>query len=503
MVDQVLHQALKAADKLLAKKIANKALGEVRGDVVLQYLFDKQRAVADDPHQFITACCGRRGGKTTGVCACMLRAAKDHPRRSVLYVTLTSKMAEANIWPTLKELNLMFGLGGVPRESDLTMTMPNGAVISLVGVDKRKEIEKRRGQGFALVVIDECQSIPEYIRSLVDDVIAPALVDVPGRLMMIGTPSLLRSGYWFECHHNKSDVWGHHAWTLFENPTLPNPQASLAAELARRGVSVDDVTIQREWFGKWVRDLISAVFKFDPVKNTHRGLPRELVKELWSYIIAVDLGGGVERDNDAITVLAYHPHHVATWLIEEDVFPKADVTEVALRTKAIYDRLGPRRVSNIVVDTGGIGAKVSLEMASRHKLPTVAAKKQDKWTNIELLNAACRRGEFFAPVGSRFATESVKVEKDWTKSTPDKIVIKGHMPDVCDSTLYGYVESLSWISKPVDDEPPVGSEEWGKKQERLMRDRAAADVRATKENRSVEQWGGEMDDWGGGIEWGG
>jgi hypothetical protein len=500
MITAALAEAKERCDRLLAKKLELRAAGEVKGDVVLSYLFGLQRALAEDPHRFITACCGRRGGKTTGVSACLLRAAKDHPKRSILYITLTSGMAEANIWPTLKELNTMFGLGGVARESDLSMTMPNGAIIVLVGVDKRKEIEKRRGQGYALVVIDECQSIPEYIRSLVDDVIAPALVDVPGRLMMIGTPSLLRSGYWFECHHNKNDVWGHHAWTLFDNPTLPDPDASLAAECARRGVTPDDISIQREWFGKWVRDLLSAVFKFDPVKNAFTGLPRELPSALWRYIIAVDLGGGVERDNDAIVVLAYHPFDRRTWLIEEHVSAKQDVTGVSLKVKAIYERLGPRNVSQIVVDTGGIGAKVALEMASRHKLPTCPAKKQDKWTNIELLNAACLRGEFFAPATSRFATESVKVEKDWTKSTPDKIVIKGHMPDVCDAGLYGYVESLSWISKAVDDEPPVGSEEWGKKQERQMRERAAADVRAAKQNKTVEAFGGEMDSWGDGLE---
>lgn len=489
----------------LMRSMAVTRARDSNGDVVLEYLFDKQQSLANDPHRFITACCGRRGGKTVAVAAMMLRAASKNPRRVVLYATLTRGSAKQIIWPTLKSLNAMFALGGVENETDLTLTMPNGAVIVLCGVDKRKEIEKRRGFGFALVVIDECQSIPEHVRSLVDDVIAPALADVPGRLVMIGTPSLLESGYWHECHHNANAVWGHHSWTLFENPTLPGPRDTLEAECARRNVTADDPSIQREWFAKWVRDLLSAVFAFDQGRNTHQGLPIELPAKLWRYVIAVDIGGGVARDNDAISVLAYHPWSRATWLTEEHISPKQDVTGLSLAVVAIRDRLGAGNVGAIVVDTGGIGAKVSEEMSRRHGLSTQAAKKADKWANIELLNAACRRGEFFALKGSQFAREAPKVEKDWDHSTPDRIAIKGHMPDICDSVLYGYVESYAWTSRVPENRPAQGSEEWAKAEAKRLFDKAAADVARAKHANGGE-WGVDLqpDDWGGSDagEWG-
>jgi hypothetical protein len=486
-------------ERLLSKKLALKVEKDVPGDVVYSYLFDKQRALATDPHRFITACCGRRAGKTIGAAAMMLRAAKEHPKRVVLYATLTKGTAKLIIWDTLKDLNTLFGLGGAPNESELTMRMPNGALIVLVGIDKKREIEKRRGLGFALVVIDECQSIPEYVKNLIDDVIGPALIDVPGRLLMLGTPSLLASGYWYQCHHNKNEVWGHHSWTCFENPKLPDPHASLAAECARRGVNADDASIQREWFARWVRDLLSAVFAFDPAKNTFTEKPRELKAELWRYIISVDLGGGVERDNDAISVLAYHPHHRATWLVEEHVKPKQDVTAICKAVLKIQGGLGALNVDAVVVDTGGIGAKVALEMARRYHLGVLPAKKSEKWANIELLNAACRHGEFFAKKDGWFALESPKVEKDWDKSTPEKIEIKGHMPDICDSVLYGYVESLSWISKAPVQEPERGSKEWVARQQRAMFEHTQREVMKAKQG-AADDWGGEMDDWGA-AEW--
>lgn len=482
--------------RVTAKQQASIASESARGDSVRAYLFDKQLALADDEHRFITACCGRRGGKTVTVAAMMLRAAKRHPRRIVLYLHLTRGQAKLTIWPTLKQLNEEFGLGGESNESDLTITMPNGAIIALAGVDKRKEIEKRRGLGFSLVVIDECQSIPEYVKSLVDEVIAPALADVPGRLVMIGTPSLLESGYWFQCHHNPNAVWGHYSWTMWDNPHMPDPDTTLAAELARRGVTIDDASIQREWFAKWIRDASSAVFAFDPARNTYSTLPAHLKASLWAYVISVDIGGGVNRDNDAISVLAFHPHARATWLVEEHIDARQDVTALSLKVVSIRDRLGADRVLAIVADTGGLGAKVAEEMSRRHGLGVKAAKKADKWTNIEILNAACRHGEFFAPADSAFATESVKVEKDWDKSTPDRIVIKGHMPDACDAALYGYVESLAWISEEPKPKPVPGSVEWAAAQEDEMEAREEERIAAQlREERGETEGVGNSSDW--------
>jgi hypothetical protein len=259
--------------------------------------------------------------------------------------------------------------------------------------------------------------------------------------------------------------------------------------------------MQREWKGRWIRDTSSAVFKFDPKRNTYSQLPPELDVTLWQYVIAVDIGGGVNRDNDAISVLAFHPHKRATYLIEEQVTPNRDVTSLALEVKAIRKRLGEGKVVAVVADTGGLGAKVALEMSSRHHLPVVAAKKQDKWSNIALLNGACAHGEFYAPATSAFATEAVKVEKDWDKSTPDRIEIKGHMPDICDSVLYGFVESLAWISKEPEDRPAPGTPEAAAAEARLMFEAARRAVE--RDNAEKEQrWGPVPSEIGDAIDWG-
>jgi hypothetical protein len=496
-------ESLADAERFLEGEVAvsreaQASLFATRGDSVRSYFFDKEIALADDPHRYVSACCGRRAGKTTTVAGMMLRAAMRNAGRSVLYLTITRDHGKGVIWGPLKQLNEQFALGGVPNESELTLTMPNGATIAIRGVDKRKEIEKRRGYGFALVVIDECQSIPEYVRELVDEVLGPALMDVPGRLVMIGTPALIVGGFWFECHHSAAKdeagqgLWGHHYWTVHDNPHIVDPDAVIAAEAARRGVPITHASMQREYFGRWIRDESSAVFAFDPARNTYLELPKDLDPRLWAYVISIDIGGGVDRDKDAVIVLAFHPHRRATWLAEEHVSATLDVTDLAELVTGVRDRLG--NVVGIVADTGGIGAKVAKEMQRRYELEVRAAKKQDKWANIALLNTACRHAEFFAPAGSQFATECVKVEKDWAKSTPDRIAIKGHMPDVCDGVLYGYVESLAWISKAPPPPPPApGTEAWGAAEAKRMEDEALEQWQEKKdaeEDAGWESWEG-------------
>lgn len=496
---------LEDAERFLEKRVSQGAI--TAADFLRTYLFAQQYEMAQDAHRFIATCAGRRAGKSTAVACMLLAAALKYPGRVALYLNLSLVQARGVLWGPLLMLNERFRLGGVPNITDHALYFPNGASVVLMGVNDRPSIENKRGFGFSIVVIDESQSVPEYLKKLVDDVLTPALADVRGKLVMIGTPSLVPRGYWHDCFHGDPKVWGRYAWTLFENPFIKDPQQTIDEELARRKVTIDDAGIQREWFGRWIRDVSSAVFSFDLDRNTYRELPKDLDPAGWRYVVAIDIGGGVERDNDAITVFAFHRHRRATYLTEERVEPKQDVTTLALAVKAIVERLGRSRVVAIVADTGGIGAKVAVEMRARYRLAVTAAKKADKWANIELLNAACRHGEFYALAGSQFAQECVKVEKDWDKSTPDRIVVKGHMPDVVDSAIYGFVESRAWTAKAPPKTPeeqraelaeivkrastPPAAEEVNKKARADMEEYSRELARQQREQDRLEQinWG--------------
>ena len=70
-----------------------------------------QQTIADDPHRFKTAVCGRRFGKTFLSMHAMAKIAR-HPDRLVWYVAPTYRMAKQIMWKKLKRKLTIIGYKG-------------------------------------------------------------------------------------------------------------------------------------------------------------------------------------------------------------------------------------------------------------------------------------------------------------------------------------------------------------------------------------------------------
>lgn len=414
--------------------------------------FGPQRAFVEDEARFTTAVCSRRAGKSIGCATKLLRAAKRKPGSVSLYLTKSRINAKRIIWRPLLELNRQYGLGGEPNESELCLKLPNGATVYLAGVNDRTEVDKYRGLPLGEVVIDESQSLPAYIEELVDQVIAPALMDYNGSLDLIGTPAPVPTGYFHKCAHSKE--WAHHAWTVFDNPHIlaksgKTPREHLDAELKRRGINEDDPIIQREWYGRWVLDRHSLVFAYDAERNGYDTLPD--IRREWQHVIGIDLGFD---DADAIAVLAWHDDSPDLWLVEEWAGAKQGISELGDRLSKLHKTYDPMMT---VVDTGGLGKKIADEIQRRTQIPMEAAEKERKLEHIELLNDALRTGRFHAKRSGLFAHDSLLVE--WDRTTPEKPKISDRFhSDICDAVLYAYRKSLHWTHEPAA-EPPSEEDE--------------------------------------------
>jgi hypothetical protein len=387
------------------------------------YLFDKQLAFVKDPAPFKTAVTTRRAGKTIACAADLMHTATSCPGIIVLYITLSRQNAKRLVWPTIHKLNGQFGLNGVANEADLSMKFPNGSTLYVLGAADRTAIENFRGLPLKKVYLDESQSFPSYIEPLVDEVIGPALMDYDGQLILIGTPSPIPNGYFYDL--TKNNKWSHHFWSFFDNPKMPflkmgkTHQDMLDRELIRRGVKVDDPSIQREWFGRWVVDENSLVYRYNAPKNDFKALPSPSsgLTHAWTYIIGVDLGF---KDADAIAVLAYSAGHPETYLVDEVVTRGQDISALCAQIDEITKRYD---IEKIIVDAGGLGKKITEEIAKRFLIPMVPAEKTRKNEYIELMNDALRRGHFKIKATSLAAHDATKVEWDHDRSTPDKMVI--------------------------------------------------------------------------------
>lgn len=422
---------------------------------ITHFLFDKQLAFVQDIAPFKTAVCSRRSGKTVACAADLINTAINNSNVVCLYITLSRKNAKKIIWKELLNINRTYKLGGKPDNTELSLSFANGSVIYASGAKDSSEIEKFRGLAIKKAYLDESQSFKAYIKDLIDEVIAPSLMDYAGSMSLIGTPGPVPAGYFYDCA-TASNVWSQHSWTFFDNPFIASKSgqthgAILDRELERRGVSIDDPSVQREWFGRWVLDTDSLLLKYQEAVNDFS----EIGLGKLTYIMGIDLGF---IDADAIAILAFSDNSPITYLVEELIVPKQGISELVEQIQKLQKKYD---IAKMLIDEGGLGKKIAEEMRRRHHIPVHAADKVRKMENVAFLNDALRTGRFKAKKDSRFAQDSYLVEIDRDKSTPDRIKVKDNFhSDIIDAVLYAFKESPAYAYQvPLPALKPK-SKEW-------------------------------------------
>lgn len=433
--------------------------------------YEKQYAAISDPSLFVTDTTTRRSGKTTGRVADHIEVALKYPRSNSIYITTTRLNAKKIMFPILCQTNIDWRLGATPNISDLSLGFPNGSTIYLAGVNDSQSIHNFRGMRLKLATLDEAQSMRAYIKELVDDVISPALFDDKGRLRVTGTPGPVPIGYFYDISH--SPQWAHHFYSIFDNPFIVDARERLELELKRRGVHIDDPSIQREFFGQWALDINSLVIRYDAEKNHFDDLPTGN----WEHVVIADFGF---EDADAIAVLAFSMNHPTAYLIEEKITTKQGITALAAQLTDCIQRYKPMKVLG---DFGALGTKIAFELQTRFGIPIEAAEKSRKLEYIELLNDSLRTGRFKAKKTSRFAQDSMLLE--WDRDNPEKPKISDKFhSDITDCVIYGHRELLHWLWKEAPKPLQPGTPEYSKKEEEDIWESVRAGLKQQKEEEN-------------------
>lgn len=430
----------KAALKELKKRIEKQRLmDEAPKFSIEDYCFEEQVKFIRDKSKFKTAVCSRRAGKTISCAADLVDTALT-TQGDVAYITLTRGTAKRIIWRELLSINEKYKLGAKLDNQELTLQMPNGNIIYLSGAKDESEIEKFRGLALRKIYIDESQAFRPYIKELIDDVLEPALTDYDGSLILIGTPGPVPAGFFYEAA--TGDGWSHHKWTIHNNPHIQlksgkDAETIIEERCRRRGVSKTDPSIRREYYGEWVQDFDSLVYKFDYKKNTYVTPPPHADLR---YIFGIDIG---YKDADAIAVIGYDDKAGRSYLVEEVVADKQDITTLAEKIKEMQKRYDPVKM---IMDAGALGRKIQEEIRVRHGLPVEAADKHRKLEYISLLNDDLRNGKFQAYLGSRFAEDCQLVVWDWDDPSKPKISDRYHT-DIGDAVLYAWREAKHYFKQ--------------------------------------------------------
>lgn len=141
------------------------------------------RPLVTPPTRFSIGVCHRRAGKTVAaVQRSLLKALTcTLPNPRTVYIAPTYGQAKRAAWDYVK-LMAQPVLAEPPHETELRVTLLNGARVQLFGADNADTL---RGQYFDDVVLDEYADMPPSVWPLV---VRPALSDRKGSALFIGTP---------------------------------------------------------------------------------------------------------------------------------------------------------------------------------------------------------------------------------------------------------------------------------------------------------------------------
>lgn len=168
------------------------------------HLFQRQAKALVSLYRFAVLVCHRRWGKTVfAVMELILAAAfTAKPDFRGAYIAPFRKQAKDVTWDYFKRF-----AGKMPgvsfNETELTVSFPNGARITLYGADNAEAL---RGLYFDYVILDEVADMKPHVWG---EIVRPTLADRQGKALFIGTPKGMN--LFFELY-NRGLSGGDTAW---------------------------------------------------------------------------------------------------------------------------------------------------------------------------------------------------------------------------------------------------------------------------------------------------
>jgi len=272
-----------------------------------------QAAIYNSTARFKVVAAGRRFGKSHYAALDLIQAAmmqelpagpyrsRSYPltvENGVYYVAPTFDQAKRVMWPKLRQLagyagkrNKRHPDGGLIVNENINdgwLELVSGRRIYIKGAD---EPDRLRGTGYALVVLDEYADMKP---TTWDDIIEPALMDVEGEALFIGTPRG-KNHFWKlfigatekppdpETGNNKHwDGWESFHFKSTDNPYLSKRELDRQMNNPRKSRDTIRQELEASFVSGGSKHLKSSDFKIV------KGLPREVNG---SVLVTVDLAG--------------------------------------------------------------------------------------------------------------------------------------------------------------------------------------------------------------------
>jgi predicted phage terminase large subunit-like protein len=231
-----------------------------------------QQKVWTDNKRFQVVAAGRRTGKSRYAAWKLIVKALEAKRGQVFYVAPTQGQARDIMWQTLLEVG--HPVISSSHVNNLQIKLVNGITIALKGADRP---ETMRGVSLYYLVMDEYADMKPEVW---EQILRPALADLKGDALFIGTP--MGRNHFYDLHQyaslSKDKDWQGYHFTSYDNPLLD------AGEINAAKNSMSAFSFRQEFMASFEAQG-SELFKEEHVVFS------EEEPDDGQYYIAVDLAG--------------------------------------------------------------------------------------------------------------------------------------------------------------------------------------------------------------------
>lgn len=413
---------------------------------LLKTLYQEQRDVFLDKVYRKKAIIGSRRIGKTEMAARLLLDDVIKPNRRAVYINLKFENAIRQCYEPTVDIAKMLGFA-IERESksDGELSFANGSQILFKGNNNKAEADKLLGYKYSMVIIDEVQT-QVNLMYLLDTVIKPTTADYEdSQIILLGTPPRI-NGTAIEKIWNEYEGWKHYSWDMLRNPYIHDVKGILKSICQEKGITEDAPFIQREYFGKWVRDVEALVFKD---YKTYKEIPADFIPT--DIVLGVDFGF---EDYNAVISLAYNRNTKQAFIIDEFKENRIQAETMIEKVrelfedakKFLFDRDNHCNLSNVRIVADSNEKMIVYEMYAKG-LPANTCFKYDKMMALSQLAEWCRTSKILVPEpGNIFQNRTLGVLDDefnrtiYKRDEQDNIIneIDDELfhPDAIDAFLY-------------------------------------------------------------------
>ena len=232
---------------------------------------DQRKEILNDKTRYKILSCGRRFGKSFfSVLFLLNKPLQPNERRWIVFPTY--RQAKMVSWNLLK--SIFANKQATINETELSITLDNGAKIELKGADKPDSL---RGVSTTMVVMDEYAFMKENVWG---EIIQPTLAESRGEALFVGTPSGLNHFYDLFVK-GQSDNGDYKSWQF---TTLEGGFIS-ADEIENAKKNLDKRTFQQEYEASFLTAANRCAYNFS--RDIHCRVMEKSPRMFWGIDFGV------------------------------------------------------------------------------------------------------------------------------------------------------------------------------------------------------------------------